>query len=71
MRSEARSCAEISLEQGHGKEAKPYPTDLTDEQWKLIEPLLPPVEPGGRPRKSDLLMLAYPSENLLWSCAYP
>ena len=35
-------------------ERKPYPTDLTDEQWKLIEPFLPPAVPGGRPRKTDL-----------------
>src|SRR5262249_5333506 len=35
-------------------ERKPYPTDLTDEQWKLIEPLLPPAKPGGRPRSTDL-----------------
>lgn len=35
-------------------ERKPYPTDLTDEQWKLIEPFLPPAKPGGRPRKVDL-----------------
>jgi putative transposase len=32
----------------------PYPTDLTDEQWKLIEPFLPLALPGGRPRKTDL-----------------
>ena len=30
-----------------------YPSDLTDEQWALIEPLIP-VYPGGRPRKTDL-----------------
>jgi len=35
-------------------ERTPYPTDLTDEQWKLIEPLLPPAKPGGRPRETDL-----------------
>ena len=35
-------------------EGTPYPTDLTDEQWKLIEPLLPPAKPGGRPRETDL-----------------
>src|SRR5229473_3205217 len=35
-------------------ERKPYPTDLTDEQWKLIEPLLPPAKPGGRPRNTNL-----------------
>src|SRR5262245_8735417 len=31
-----------------------YKTDLTDEQWALIEPLLPPAMPGGRPREVDL-----------------
>jgi putative transposase len=35
-------------------ERTPYPSDLTDEQWKLIEPLLPPAMPGGRPRKHAL-----------------
>ncbi len=28
-----------------------YPSDTTDEQWELIEPLLPPVNRGGRPEK--------------------
>ena len=28
---------------------KPYPSDLTDEQWAVIEPLLP-VYKTGRPR---------------------
>ena len=31
-----------------------YPTDLTDEQWALIRPLLPKAKPGGRPRTVDL-----------------
>jgi putative transposase len=31
-----------------------YPSDLTDEQWRLIEPLLPPEKDGGRPREVDL-----------------
>ena len=31
-----------------------YPSDLTDEQWPLIEPHIPPVRPGGRPRKTDM-----------------
>jgi len=35
-------------------ERKPYPTDLTDEQWQLIAPFLAPAKPGGRPRKTDL-----------------
>ena len=33
---------------------KAYSSDLTDEQWKLIEPLLPAAIPGGRPRKTDI-----------------
>ncbi len=30
-----------------------YPSDVTDEQWALIERLIP-VYPGGRPRKTDV-----------------
>jgi putative transposase len=33
---------------------KQYPTDLTDAQWKRIEPLIPPAKPGGRPRSTDM-----------------
>jgi putative transposase len=29
---------------------QPYPSDVTDEQWALVEPLIPPARPGGRPR---------------------
>lgn len=29
---------------------KPYPSDLTDEEWAILEPLLPPAKRGGRPR---------------------
>jgi putative transposase len=28
-----------------------YTTDLTDEEWQILEPLLPPEKAGGRPRK--------------------
>jgi putative transposase len=28
-----------------------YTTDLTDDEWQLLQPLLPPDKPGGRPRK--------------------
>ena len=33
---------------------KPYPSDLTDAQWALLEPLIPPAEPGGRRRTVDV-----------------
>ena len=31
-----------------------YPSDLTDEEWSLIAPLIPPSKHGGRHRKVDL-----------------
>src|SRR5207302_2789928 len=37
--------------------AKVYPTDLTDEQWAVVEPLLPPAKHGGRPRTADLRLV--------------
>src|SRR5690242_16208596 len=30
-----------------------YPTDLTDAQWVVLEPLVPVPKPGGRPAKHD------------------
>ena len=33
---------------------KPYPSDLTYEQWDILFPLLPPAKPGGRPRTVDI-----------------
>jgi transposase len=31
-----------------------YPSNVSDAQWRLIEPLLPVYPGGGRPRKTDL-----------------
>ena len=28
-----------------------YSSDLSNEEWEILEPLLPPEKPGGRPRK--------------------
>src|SRR3954470_24010679 len=33
---------------------KRYPTDLTDEEWAILELLIPPAKAGGRPRKVDM-----------------
>ena len=35
-------------------ERKPYPSDLSDAEWQIIKPLIPPAKPGGRPRKTDI-----------------
>ncbi len=31
-----------------------YPSDLTDAQWALIEPHIPPAKRGGRRREVDV-----------------
>jgi len=39
-----------------GRSRKVYPSDLTDEQWAIVAPLIPPTKQnprGGRPRKVD------------------
>jgi putative transposase len=33
---------------------KGYPSDLTDEQWALIQIVIPEPKPGGRPRSVDM-----------------
>lgn len=42
------------MSDANGIPRKSYPTDLTDEQWAIVEPLLPWEKAGGRPRKVDL-----------------
>ena len=36
---------------------KKYASDLTDAQWAIVEPMIPPAKQstrGGRPRKGDM-----------------
>lgn len=35
-------------------ERKRYPSDLTNAEWHIVEPLIPPAKPGGRPRTVDI-----------------
>ena len=40
-----------------GLPRKIYPSDLTDEQWAIVEPRIPPAKQrprGGRPREVDM-----------------
>jgi putative transposase len=44
------------LEYARFRNRKGYPTDLTDEQWAIVAPLIPPAKQsphGGRPREVD------------------
>jgi putative transposase len=31
-----------------------YPTDLTDAEWTIVEPVIPPAQPGGRKRTTNV-----------------
>jgi putative transposase len=42
---------------------KPYPTDLSDREWALIQQLVPAAKPGGRPEK-------YPKREILDAIFY-
>jgi putative transposase len=33
---------------------KAYKTDITDDQWQILEPLIPPAKPGGHPRTVNM-----------------
>ena len=32
---------------------RPYCTDLSDEEWEILRPLVPEAKPGGRPRAHE------------------
>ena len=31
-----------------------YPSDVSENEWRILEPLIPPAKPGGRPRTTDM-----------------
>ena len=35
-------------------EKRAYPGDLTDAEWQIVQPLIPPAKRGGRPRTLDM-----------------
>lgn len=38
----------------HNRRFGRYPSDLTDEEWAVAGPLVPPPRPGGRPPTTDM-----------------
>ncbi len=37
-----------------GLSSRWYPSDLTDQEWARLSPLIPPAKEGGRPRTTDM-----------------
>ena len=40
--------------QAHQRRGLRYPSDLTDAEWALVEPFIPPAKRGGRRRTVDV-----------------
>src|SRR5215471_17539267 len=63
LRNGIRSCVKSDIIRGK-KQGKcrgggamkrlSYPSDLTEKEWTILEPLIPPAKPGGRPRTTDM-----------------
>ena len=37
-----------------GKLMEVYPSDLSNDEWAILEPLIPAGKPGGRPRQVEM-----------------
>jgi hypothetical protein len=44
----------VEQRQTHDRAGLRYPSDPTDEEWPLVEPLIPPARRGGRRRTADV-----------------
>jgi transposase len=44
----------VEQRQAHDRAGLRYPSDLTDAEWALVEPLIPPARRGGRKRTVDV-----------------
>jgi transposase len=40
--------------QHYNRDSLRYPSDLTDDEWSRLEPLIPPAKRGGGPREVDI-----------------
>jgi transposase len=36
------------------RSSRGYPSDLTGQEWAILEPLIPPAKAGGHPRTTDM-----------------
>jgi transposase len=44
----------VEQRQTHDRSGLRYPSDLTDAEWALVEPFIPPARRGGRRRTVDV-----------------
>ncbi len=44
-----------------------YPSDLTDAEWALVEPMIPPARHGGRPRDVNIREVLNSIFYVLWT----
>ena len=38
----------------YNRETDRYPSDITDEEWAIIKPMVPSARRGSRPRSTDM-----------------
>ena len=50
----SRGCGRTRTARRYDRSKLRYPSDLTDEEWALIEPLIPPAKRGGNKRTVDV-----------------
>ncbi len=46
-------------------ERKTYPSDLNNTEWEILEPLIPPPKPDGRPRSVNMREILSEGETIL------
>ena len=46
-----RRCGRTRSRAKYNRDHLRYPSDLTDDEWALVEPFIPPPKPGGGKRE--------------------
>ncbi|YBW38645.1 IS5 family transposase [Nitrobacter sp. TKz-YC01] len=44
-----------------------YPSDLTDAEWSIVEPMIPPARHGGRKRSVNVREVLNGTFYILWT----
>ena len=57
----------VEQRQTHDRAGLRYPSDLTDAEWALVAPLIPPAKRGGRPRSVNLREVLNAIFYVLWT----